>query len=141
MRLPNEIEHDFRYYKLETHFRCDNCKTYLARFINLKVDGDKILWIFNCSNCGENWTRLISYSKLRETFYRFTYSKESGLLETLWRCFRLGLYRDEVFKFEHDKDDYKLIICRLHKDTSGIRNFWYRRKYVKKNIRQKFAKS
>ena len=141
MTVPNTIEQDFWYYKLETHFRCEQCKTYFARFTHLKINGDKIYWIFNCANCGEDWNQWMSYVKLREVFYRFAYSKENGFLETLWLCFRLGLYRDEVFQFEHDKEDYNQIICRLHKDTSGIRKHWYGRKYVKKNIKQKIARS
>ena len=129
LKVPYEIQNDLKFYKQEDHFLCRNCNQYQAKFTYLKFDADKIFWLFNCSSCGENWKQVMKYNLLRELFFYNdnAKNKDDYDLNALWRCFQLGLWYDEVFQFENDKNDYNQIICRLHKDTSGIRKFWYRR--------------
>jgi hypothetical protein len=128
-KTPESIKADLRYYKFENNLYCRNCKQYRAKFTYIKIEADKINFIFNC-NCGQDFQYSMSYETLRKTFYRYTYAKESGNLATLWRCFRLGLYFNQVFKFAHEKKQFEKIVCRLNKDTSGIRDFYYRMKHA-----------
>ena len=132
IRIPEYIQDDFRYLKLEPHFYCNYCKRYQARFIYLKFRNYNINFLFNCYACGEDFYHSMEYDQLRELFFRFTYSKETPDLENYWRMFRLGLWRDEIFQYEHDKDGFNKILLKLKQDTTGWRNRWNRRKYARK---------
>ena len=143
-KIPYEIQSDLKTYKQEDHFLCRNCKKYEAKFTYLKFEADKIFWLFNCSNCGEDWKQVMKYDLLRDLYYynQHTKNRDDDDYNASWRCFRLGLWYDEVFQFAHDKDAYNQIIVRLNKDASGLKKFWYgRMHHVKANIRQKFARS
>ena len=126
--IPEIIKRDMQHLKFSNNLYCRNCKQYRAKFTYIKIVGDNINFIFNC-DCGEDFQFSMSYEKLREVYY--TKDKLSGDLATLWRCFRLGLYFDQVFKHEFEKKKFVKLVCRLNRDTSGIRKYWYRTEICK----------
>ena len=128
MKIPAHVKHDMTYFKFENHLYCRNCKQNASHFAYIDVVNDKTHFIINCSNCGEDGEYVMVYEKLREIYY--TKDRLSGDLETLWRCFRLGLFYDQVFKTELEKKRYVKLVCRLNKDSSGLKKFWYGMKYA-----------
>jgi transcription elongation factor Elf1 len=132
MKTPEHIKHDMKYYKFENHFLCHNCNQYAAKFTYLKFHDDRIHWLFNCTRCGEDFKYMMTFDKLLELYFQYTGASDKTQVERywLWECYRLGLYFDTVFQHETDKIDYNNIICKLNKDTSGWRGYWYRWKYA-----------
>ena len=128
MKAPTkEIQADFQFYKLEANLYCRNCRQYKARFTYIQIIDNVIHFIMNCQNCGESFEFTVPYSKMLEIYYK---KDLSGDKLTLWKCFRLGLFVNTVFKHEHHKQSFVKLVCRLNRDTEGLRGFYYRRKYA-----------
>ena len=132
MKIPVNIKQNMRYYKFEDHFKCPRCKQTAAKFVYLKVDGDILHFVYNCKKCGESFNDTLTYSELLGLHNKYMGTRDRAEVERYWlyECFQLGLYFDTVFQHETDKIDYNNIICKLNRDTSGWRGYWYGMKYA-----------
>ena len=132
MKKPNrQITDALEFHKYENHMFCSECKQNDAHFTYLKTDHKKdndflVHMKFNCSGCGHDFEYVMNYEKLRQIYFM---DELSGNEKTWWTLFQLGLYFKVVFQFEPDQENYVKMVCRLNKDTSGIRKHYYRKKY------------
>ena len=129
MKKPNrQIKDSLNFFKYKNNLHCRNCEKNAAHFSFIKVDTDDIIhFIFNCSGCGHDYEYVLTYEKLRKIYFQ---KELKGDEKTLWAIFQLGMYFDACFKFEHEKPAYLKLVCRLNKDASWPKKYYYRRKYA-----------
>ncbi len=125
--IPEHIKSSYTYYKQQYQVYCQNCKEKNAKFVSIRIKKhDLICWIFNCTECGEDFEITLPYKKLRSIAVQYFYKKDKETIRLfeLWEMWKLGMFYRQVFKHPQDATNYNKILIRLKKETAGWRRYW-----------------
>jgi hypothetical protein len=111
------LMHDYVFYVRDASLKCQTCGSFSGMYYKSRFENDKIFFIWNCSQCGENSFLFIKYKELRQRMFSFFYSSgdKDNYYHLPWRLFRLVSEQPQLLKTETDRKEWKRLWLKLYK--------------------------